>query len=95
MWISLGIHYVFRTYHFPKGIFAAQERRSATLLGPIRVNMHPIIEVELSTKCFKRVPASHAALCVTFVQVVRAVERHLDSCLGIGVLGLQHFDGFS
>lgn len=76
-----------------------KNKRAATLLGPIRVNMHPIIEAERRVKkptpnsrCFKRVPADPG---VTFVQVVGAVERHLDGCLGIRVLGLQHFDGFS
>lgn len=32
---------------------------------------------------------------ITFVQVVRAIQRHLDGCLGIGVLCLQRFYGFS
>lgn len=34
---------------------------------------------------------SLAGLLITFVEVVWAIECHLDSCLGVCVLGLQHF----
>lgn len=40
---------------------------------------------------FERGPTSPAGLFITFVQVVRAIERHLDGGLGVGVLSLQHF----
>ena len=31
----------------------------------------------------------------TFVEVVGAVEGHLDGCLGVCVLGFQRLDGLS
>lgn len=73
------------------------------LSGPIRVHLHPTTEDQQRVEKASSQPQllyvgsspPPAALFNTFVQVVRAVQRHLDGCLGIGVLCLQHFYGFS